>query len=347
MKSNAFRAGFLATLGGLIALVLGLAVSSIATVLVYLAAALFIGLGLDPIVRLIERRGLKRIWAISIVFAGFVVVLVGMLFLIVPVAITEGASLISSLPTSVSDLAGQSWFVSLNASLGGVIDLKAISASLGTFLSDPQNLLTLGGGLVKVGSTVIGGVFGTITIVILSLFFLGSLDASKNALYLMVPASRRGGVITISEQIISSVGKYTIGQVILAASNGVLGFIAMSIIGVPFAGVLAVIAFLLALIPLIGTIISAVLITLIALSASPWAALAVGIYFLVYMQVEAYYFSPKVMSRAVDVPGILVVIGALVGGTLLGVLGALVAVPVTAAILIIVKQVVIPRQQLA
>ncbi|RFA21177.1 AI-2E family transporter [Subtercola boreus] len=347
MRTGAVKTGFLLTLGGLLALLLGLAVSSIATVLVYLAAALFIGLGLDPVVRAIERRGVKRVWAITIVFAAFVLILVGMLFLVVPVAITEGAALISSLPTSVEGLGSQPWFSALNSSVGGVIDLKAISASLGQFLSDPQNLLALGGGLVEVGSNIIGGVFGTITIVILALFFLGSLDASKKSLYLLIPATKRSGFEAITEQIVTSVGKYTIGQVILAASNGVLGFIAMTIIGVPFAGVLAVIAFLLALIPLVGTIVSAVLVTLIALSVSPVTAIAIGVYFLVYMQVEAYYFSPKVMSRAVDVPGILVVIGALIGGTLLGVLGALVAVPVTAAILIIVKQVVIPRQQLA
>ena len=91
--------------------------------------------------------------------------------------------------------------------------------------------------------------------------------------------------------------------------------------------------------------ISAILVTLVGLTASPETAIAIAIYFLIYMQVEAYVFSPRVMSKAVDVPGILVVIGALVGGTLLGILGALVAVPVTASILIIVKQVIVPRQQ--
>ncbi|CAN5301413.1 AI-2E family transporter [soil metagenome] len=308
---------------------------------------MFIALGLDPIVRLIQRRGLGRAWGISIVFALFILVVIGILFLVVPAVAKESAALITALPNSVAELSTQPWFVSLNSSLGGIIDLKAISSSLGSFLSDPQNLAALGGGLVKVGANIVGGIFGAITIVILSLFFLGSLDAAKAALYTLVPASRRAGFISITEQIVTSVGKYVIGQVILAASNGILGFIAMTIIGVPYAGVLAVLAFLLALIPLVGTIVSAVIVTLVGLSASPLTALAIGVYFLVYMQVEAYVFSPKVMSKAVDVPGILVVIGALVGGALLGVLGALVAVPVTASILIIVKQVIVPKQELS
>src|SRR6195952_1321879 len=345
MKTNAFRIGFIATLGGLLAILLGLALSSIATILVYLAAALFIALGLDPIVRQLERRGLKRLPSITVVFVLFIALIIGVLFLVVPVVVTEGTALGTGLPQSLSNMAAQPWFVSLNSSLGGSINLSAASTALQKFLSDPSNLASVGGGLLKGGGDVIAGIFGGITIVILSLFFLGSLDASKNALYMLVPASKRAGVISITDQIVASVGKYVIGQVILAASNGILGFIAMTIIGVPFAGVLAVVAFLLALIPLVGTVISAILVTLVGLTASPGTAIAIAIYFLIYMQVEAYVFSPRVMSKAVDVPGILVVIGALVGGTLLGVLGALVAVPVTASILIIIKQVIVPRQQ--
>ncbi|MCU1476843.1 MAG: hypothetical protein JWQ64_1536 [Subtercola sp.] len=345
MRTNALRIGFVATLGGLMAVLLALALSSIATILVYLAAAVFIALGLDPIVRLLERRGLKRVLAITVVFVLFILLIIGILFLIVPVVIKEGTALVNGLPQAVTNVSQQAWFISLNSSLGGVINMSSLASSLGSFLTNPSNLASLGGGILKVGSDVIGGIFGGITIVILSLFFLGSLDAAKAGMYSLVPASKRPGFISITEQIVNSVGKYVIGQVILAASNGILGFIAMTIIGVPFAGVLAVVAFMLALIPLVGTIISAVLVTLVGLTASPATAIAIAIYFLIYMQVEAYVFSPRVMSKAVDVPGILVVIGALVGGTLLGILGALVAVPVTASILIIVKQVIVPRQQ--
>ena len=345
MKTNAFRVGFIATLGGLLAVLLGLALTSIATILVYLAAAVSIALGLDPIVRMLERRGMKRMLAITIVFVLFILLIVGILFLVVPVVIKEGTALVNGLPQAVTNVSQQSWFISLNASLGGTINMSSISSSLGTFLSDPSNLASIGGGVLKVGSDIVAAIFGGITIVILSLFFLGSLDAAKTGMYTLVPASKRAGFISITEQIVNSVGKYVIGQVILAASNGILGFIAMTIIGVPFAGVLAVVAFLLALIPLVGTVISAIIVTAVGLTVSPGTAIAIGIYFLIYMQVEAYVFSPRVMSKAVDVPGILVVIGALVGGTLLGILGALVAVPVTASILIIIKQVIVPRQQ--
>jgi predicted PurR-regulated permease PerM len=112
-----------------------------------------------------------------------------------------------------------------------------------------------------------------------------------------------------------------------------------------YAALIAFIAFLFSLIPLVGTITGSVIIVLLVWVFEGWpAVLVVGIWYLVYMQVEAYVLSPNIMNRAVKVPGVVVVIAALAGGTLLGLLGALVAIPVAASILIIVKQVIIPRQ---
>jgi predicted PurR-regulated permease PerM len=137
------------------------------------------------------------------------------------------------------------------------------------------------------------------------------------------------------------------GQITIALINAILAFIMMSIVGVPFSLLLAVISFLLALIPLVGSVSAAILIALVALSVSPVHALIAIIYSLVYMQVEAYIVSPRIMQKAVDVPGSVVVVGALVGGTLLGVLGALIAIPVAASIILILRQVWVPRQEIA
>jgi predicted PurR-regulated permease PerM len=344
MRAGAFRIGFIATLGGLLALALGFAFVQLSTVLICILAAFFIALGLDPLVRWLQRRHIPRVWAIVIVFVLVIAFAVGIFFLIIPVVVTQTTQLIQGIPQTVQTITSEPWFVSLNQQLGGSINTTQLVQNLESFLSNPDNLLALGGGVLKVGLTIISGVTGGILVLILTLFFLGSLEQVKNSFYILVPASKRTGVVSITEQIVNSVGKYVSGQVILAGTNGIFGFIAMTLAGVPYAGSLAVVAFLLALIPLVGTVISAILVTFIALSVSPVTALIIGIYFLVYMQVEAYVFSPRIMNKAVDVPGLLVVIGALVGGTLLGVLGALIAVPVVASVLIIVKQVVVPRQ---
>jgi predicted PurR-regulated permease PerM len=104
------------------------------------------------------------------------------------------------------------------------------------------------------------------------------------------------------------------------------------------------VAFLLALIPLIGTVISAVTVSLSQLIlASPLTAIVILVYFLIYMQIEAYLISPRVMNKAVSIPGSVVVIAALAGGELMGILGALVAIPIAASIILIIKEVAMPR----
>jgi predicted PurR-regulated permease PerM len=114
---------------------------------------------------------------------------------------------------------------------------------------------------------------------------------------------------------------------------------------VKYSALLAFIAFVGSLIPLVGTLSGSVVITLLVLLFNgPPSVIAVGIYYLIYMQLEAYVLNPRIMSKAVKVPGVLVVIAVLAGGTLLGPLGALIAIPVAAAILLIVQQVIVPRQ---
>ena len=115
---------------------------------------------------------------------------------------------------------------------------------------------------------------------------------------------------------------------------------------VQYSALLAFIAFLGSLIPLVGTLSASVIITLSVLlfDGTGWQLIAVGIYYLAYMQIEAYVINPRIMARAVQVPGVVVVIAALAGGTLLGILGALVAIPVAAAVQLILREVVLPKQ---
>ena len=133
-------------------------------------------------------------------------------------------------------------------------------------------------------------------------------------------------------------------MVVLALCNAVFGFIVLTILGQPFAALLGAAAFGITLIPLVGSVLFWATATVLTLIVDPVSGLIFAGVYLVYMQVEAYVLTPRVMNRTISVPGSLVVIGALVGGTLLGLLGALVAIPVTASVLLIVKQIIIPRQ---
>ena len=145
-------------------------------------------------------------------------------------------------------------------------------------------------------------------------------------------------------RIMQNIGRYLSGMVILAFMNATFSLIILTIAGVEFALVISVGAFFITLIPLIGTVLTTIFMTVFALFTSPQAALIVLISMLIYMQVEAYIFTPRVMSKAVQVPGSLVLISALAGGTLGGLPGALIAIPLAAGILIIIREVVVPAK---
>jgi predicted PurR-regulated permease PerM len=149
----------------------------------------------------------------------------------------------------------------------------------------------------------------------------------------------------LTNHITDSIGGYLMGMVILAGCNSIVAFFLHLFLGLPYPGIMALLAFAITLIPLVGSVLYWMTASVIALFTGGWVpALIFAIIYLIYIQLEAYVLTPRVMNKAVSVPGSLVVIGALVGGSLFGLLGALVAIPITASILLIIKQVVIPKQ---
>jgi predicted PurR-regulated permease PerM len=337
-----FGAGFFLTLGALLAIALGIAISNLSTILVYIAFALFIALGLDPLVRWLERRGMSRAWGIVIVCVGFIVALAGVLLLIIPTVVQQIAQFVRDIPRLISDFQTSDVFLWLEDSFGDQVGAMLEDAQ--AFLTDPSNIAAIGGGVLQVGSTIATGISGLVIVIVLSLYFLASLPSIKTSLTRLAPARNRPTIADITEQVTASVGSYLGGMVILAFINAVFAFILHLVLGLPFPQLMAVTAFCITLIPLVGSVLFWAIGTSLALFTSPITALIFAASYLVYMQLEAYLLTPRVMNRTISVPGSLVVIGALVGGTLLGLLGALVAIPVTASILLIVKQVIIPRQ---
>ncbi|MGC0368853.1 AI-2E family transporter [Microbacterium sp. SLBN-111] len=337
-----YAAGFFLTLGGLTAILLGLALSNLSTVLIYIAIALFIALALDPIVRRLVRRGISRAWAIVIVFGGLAVVLAGALWLLIPPVVRQISQFISDLPNFINDAINSDAVRWVETNFGD--SLGDILKEVQTFFTNPANLTAIGGGLLHVGIDIATGISGAIIVLVLSLYFLASLPTMKNSLVRLTPARNRETVSEMTGQITDSVGGYLSGMVVLALINAVFAFIVLTIVGQPFAALLAALAFGITLIPLVGSVLFWATATVFTLIVDPTAGLIFAVVYLVYMQVEAYVLTPRVMSRTISVPGSLVVIGALVGGTLLGLLGALVAIPVTASLLLIVKQIIIPRQ---
>ncbi|KAB1658621.1 MULTISPECIES: AI-2E family transporter [unclassified Pseudoclavibacter] len=348
---NVFGIAFLGTLGVLVALVLGGMVATSGMVITYIGAALFLALGLDPVVRLLCRTGMPRGVAVLVVFLFFVLAVVGVVLLLIPAINTQVDEAIQNTPVLVHVLTQQEWFQSINQQVDGAAAGWLDAAQ--RFASDPQNMLQVAGGLVTVGTGLANFIAATVIIVVLTLYFMVSLQGLKRGLISLLPASRRSRFTRLSDRIFDNVGKYVMSQTIIALINAVCAYIAMSILQVRFREVLAVVIFLFALLPLVGSLTAATLTTLMTVVtqvlANPenvnlWPALFIMIYYLIYMQFEAYVLTPHIVNRAVPIPGVIVVIAALLGGTLLGVFGALLSIPVAASVILLVQELWVPRQ---
>jgi len=342
---NAFRLGLFGGLGVIIAVAIGTAVGELATILTYVGAALFIALGLDPLVSFLEKHKWPRGLAILTVLAGVLGAFTGLIFAIIPVVTDQISLLVKQLQTIVPTIFTPTFQDDVQATFPW-LDLDEVLRQVNNFLNG-LDVLSIGGGVLAAGISIANGVFGAVIVMILTLYFVSSLATIKRGLYQLVPASKRAKFVDIAEQVSDSVGRFVMGQGALALVNGILSFLVLTFaFHVKYAVLLAFIALLGSLIPLVGTLSASVIIALsVLLFQGPgWQVVAVAIYYLVYMQVEAYVINPRIMNSAVQVPGVVVVIAALAGGTLLGVLGALVAIPIAASILLIMKQVVIPRQ---
>jgi predicted PurR-regulated permease PerM len=337
-----FSVGFFLTIGGLVAFALGIAFTNLSTIIIYVAFALFAALGLDPVVRFLEAHKVKRAWGIVIVYTAFAIVLVGILWLVIPTLVGQIGQFVSGIPQMISDFQKSDTYAWLQDTFG--TQVGSILDQVQQFLVNPTNIAAIGGGVLAVGTTIATTISGVIIILVLSLYFLASLPTIKQSFVRLVPARTRGTVGSMTEQITDSIGGYLMGMVILAFCNSIVAFFLHLFLGLPFPALMAVAAFCITLIPLIGSVLYWIVASTIALFTNPIAALIFAIIYLIYMQLEAYVLTPRVMNRTISVPGSLVIIGALVGGTLLGLLGALVAIPITASLLLIIKQILIPRQ---
>jgi predicted PurR-regulated permease PerM len=197
---------------------------------------------------------------------------------------------------------------------------------------------------VGAGAVVFNAFFSGVTLLVLTLYFLGSLPSIKDYLFQLVPNSRRERTRALGDEILDGIGGYVAGNLLISVIAGVVTWVFLSVLGVEYALALALIVAVTDLIPLVGATIGAALVTLVALLQSGTLGIACAIFFPVYQQIENYLIYPRVMKRSVDVAPAVTVIAALFGGALMGIVGALLAIPVAAAIALLIREVVIPRQ---
>lgn len=333
--------GFMFAVGVGLALLIVYVTQANSQLLVWIGAALFIALGLDPIVRGLERLGLPRplgVLSTMLVFLGAVSLFVTS---IAPTVTEQMSNFVMSVPQIVNDVSESQWFQDLDQNLQ-VQDI--IDTEVNRLIADPGRATSALGGLFGVGAAVLSTGFGVLVVAVLALYFLASLPTMKAWGYRLVPRSRRTRVEQLGERILNGVGYYVIGQACVAVLNGIVAYIAISVAGVPFGALFAVTVGILAFIPLVGPVTGGTLVTLVSLTVDWQTALTFAVIYFIYLQVEAYFVSPRIMARAVKIPAAVAVISVIAGGTLLGVLGALMAIPTAAALMLLLREVLIAHQ---
>ncbi len=339
-RNHPFVFGFFGALGVLAAYILVQAATDAREVIILIVVALFLAVGLNPAVEAIERVGLKRQWAVLLVFLGLVGCFVGFGFAIVPPLSEQVSAFIHNLTSGngyIEQLQNnprlQDWDHRYHLLEKAKKALQ--SRDLGTQAAN---------GVLGVGQVVISGVFSTLTVLILTLYFLSSLPNITGFMYRLAPRSRRARVALLGDEILTRIGGYVAGNLLISLIAGVSSYIVLLIANVPYALALALVVAIMDLIPLVGATIGAILVTAVAFFSGLWTGVAVAIFFAVYQQVENYIIQPRVMKRSVDVQPAVTIIAALIGGTLLGMIGALLAIPAAAAFALILREVVVPRQ---
>lgn len=337
-RHSAFYLGFFGALGALLAYWLGTQLLAISSVLILVVVAMFLAAGLNPVVEFFVRRGLRRSYAVVAVIVVVVIALALFVLAIVPVISDQVAAITETAPRWFDELQRNRQIQELNQKYD-VFDRAESYIQQGGFTS------SLFGGVLGVGLAVLNTLLNAFIVVVLTLYFLSSLQATKTALYRLAPHSRRDRVTKLGDRVLGSIGGYVSGAFIVATCAGLSSLVFLFIVGLgEYAVALAFVVALLDVIPMIGATIGAVIVSAIGFATDVKIGLACVIFYLIYQQVENYVIYPRVMSKSVDIPGAVTVIAALVGAALLGVVGALLAIPTAAAILMLTREVFIRRQ---
>ena len=341
-RGHPFYFGFVATIGALSAFVLMRALASASQVFVLILVALFLATGLNPAVEAIRKRGLSRSGAVAVIFVA-VILFVGLFAaLVVPPLISQGTHLIQIAPTLLNDLKNNATISNLNDHYG-IID--TLQKRLSSVTSDGTLLVSAFGGVIGVGKSVLSGTFTALTIIVLTLYFITSLPQATELGLKLVPASRRPRIAALTEAIIARVGAFVGSQILVSFFAAIFMTLLAFILGLPSPVAIGIIIFICGLVPLIGHFIGTAIYTIIALTQSVTIGIAAFIGYVVYVQVENYIITPKIMKRTLAVPGAVTIISALIGTSLLGLVGGLLAVPVAASVILILEEVVFPRAE--
>ena len=305
------------------------------SVLVLIGLALFVAAGLDPVVTWLTRRRVPRWAAVAIVLLGVFGVVAGFLAAAIPPLAAQTSNLIAELPHYAHTLQDH------NSQLGRLNVKYHIEQRLSHLLATRGS--TLVGGVLGAGALVLGALASTLAVIVLVVYFLAGMPRIKLFAYRLAPHSRRARVILLGDEIFTKVGGYVLGNVVTSVIAGLGTYLWMLAFGIPYPILLGLFVAILDLIPVIGSTIGGAVVTLVALTVSLPVAIATLAFYIAYRLAEDYLLVPRIMGSTVQVPAVVSIVAVLIGGALLGIVGALVAIPVAAALRLLLQEVAFRR----
>jgi predicted PurR-regulated permease PerM len=335
-RDHPFVIAFIATFGVAVAAALVEAVIIARQVLVLILISAFLAVGLDPAVRWLVRRGFRRSIAVLVIIAAALGFFGGFVAAVAPPIAHQSTQLVKKAPDYVKKLDRNPTFRRIDRRYH-IVDNLDKRAKKGI------NLDALGG-VFGVSKAILGIVASTLTVVILTCYFLANLPAIKRVLFRALPRTRRARVGLLTDEILDRVGGYVLGNLATSLVAGTVTFIWLMAFGVPYPVALAMFVAITDLIPLIGATLGAVGVTLVALFQGAGVGVATFAFYMAYQQFENYVLQPRIMKKAVDVAPVVTIVAALLGAAMLGIVGALIAVPIAAGVQLIMTEVLFPRQ---
>ncbi|MFI5931476.1 AI-2E family transporter [Actinoplanes sp. NPDC051494] len=336
-RRNPFLVGLTGGLGVIVAYGIFLGVRNAASILVLIFIALFLAIGLNPAITRMQRWGFPRWLAVTVMALTVVTLLCGGVVALIPPLVTQTGQLIENVPGFIQSL-------QRNEAVSDLVERYDI-------LNKVQSAINAGtvtnalGGVVGGAKLLFGTIFNVLTVIVLTIYFMASFERIKKAGYALVPASRRNRVRLLTDEILTKVGAYMVGALAIAVLAGLCTWVFAVVVGLAYPFALAVVVAVCDLIPQIGATLGAVIVSLIGLADSLTTGIICVVFFIVYQQIENYLIYPNVMRRSVKVSDVAAVTAALLGVGLFGVMGALVAIPMVAAVQLIVREVVNPSME--
>lgn len=326
-----FRSAIAAALGVLVVLIACYAVYLVRDILVLVAVALFVAVSLEPVVDWLTKRGSPRWLAVALIVLALLSLVGAFAWSIAPSLTHEGSKLISDLPGYLERLSAKS------SAIRHITDRYHLTDRLSALATDLPAKLS--GGAVGFLHHFIGALAATVTVLALSIYFMADMPRLRRGVPQLFPPRHRTRATEIVDIVAAKVGGYMFGNIVVSLIAGSATFVCLEVLGVPFALPLAVVVGITDLIPIIGATLGAIACLVVALfTVGFWPACVVLVaFFLAYQAVETYLLVPRVLHNAVDLSSVTVLLCALTGGTLAGLIGALMSIPIAAAVKVILS----------